>query len=163
MIHQVAGDILFTTAQVVAHGIAPYDPMDQGLALTLHKAYPTMHKEFHRWCHQHNAKGGDVWVWRNDQGRIIVNLLTQDSWEGHAHRPTKATVRNVNHALHTLEKLALKEHFTSIALPRLATGVGGLDWSEVWPLIENRLGSLNIPVYVYVDYRPGERAQETQN
>lgn len=160
MIHSLAGDLLLSTAQVVVQGVAPNDPMDQGLALALHKRYPTMHKEFHRWCHQHSAKGGDIWLWHSAQERIIVNLLTQDSWEGHTHRPAKATLPNVNHALHALEKLSKTEDFTSLALPRLATGVGGLEWGDVQPLIENRLGNLGVPVYVYVDYQPGVAAKE---
>jgi O-acetyl-ADP-ribose deacetylase (regulator of RNase III) len=160
MLHEVAGDLLLSRAQVLAHGVAPYDPMDQGLALALHKRFPEMHKAFHRWCHQHHAAPGQIWLWRSERGTLIANLLTQDMWEGHAHRPGKASVTNVNHALHALEKLATKERFTSIALPRLATGVGGLDWAEVWPLIVGRLGHLEIPVYVYADFRPGVRASE---
>lgn len=160
MLIEVAGDLLLSRAQVLAHGVAPYDPMDQGLALALHKHFPAMHKAFHRWCHQHNAKPGQVWLWDSGQGKLIVNLLTQDIWEGHAHRPGTANTTNVNRALHALEKLAVKEHFTSIALPRLATGVGGLTWAEVWPLIQNRLGAMEIPVYIYADYRPGVRASE---
>lgn len=162
MIHEIAGDLLLSRAQVLAHGVAPNDPMDQGLALALHKRYPDMHKAYHRWCHQHHAEPGEVWLWRSEQGVMIANLLTQDNWDGHAHHPGKASVPNVNHALHALGKLAVKERFTSIALPRLATGVGGLDWVDVWPLIENRLGHLDIPVYVYADYRPGQRANEAQ-
>jgi O-acetyl-ADP-ribose deacetylase (regulator of RNase III) len=33
MFIEVEGDILLTDAQVIAHGIAPNDPMNQGLAL----------------------------------------------------------------------------------------------------------------------------------
>jgi O-acetyl-ADP-ribose deacetylase (regulator of RNase III) len=53
-----------------------------------------------------------------------------------------------------------KEGFTSLALPRLATGVGGLDWSDVQPLVEQRLGGLDIPVFVYTTYAAGEQAEE---
>lgn len=35
MIREVAGDILLTRAQVIAHGIAPHDHFDSGLALAL--------------------------------------------------------------------------------------------------------------------------------
>ena len=54
--------------------------------------------------------------------------------------------------------MATKEKFTSIALPRLATG--GLDWSEVEPLIKKHLGDLDIPVYVYTVYHAGRQAKE---
>jgi O-acetyl-ADP-ribose deacetylase (regulator of RNase III) len=59
-----------------------------------------------------------------------------------------------------LAKLAETEAFTSIALPRLATGVGGLAWEDVLPVIEERLGGLSIPVFVYATYRPGQAAEE---
>ena len=52
------------------------------------------------------------------------------------------------------------EKLTSLALPRLATGVGGLEWGDVKPLMEKHLGSLSIPVYVYEDYKPGIVAEE---
>jgi hypothetical protein len=45
-------------------------------------------------------------------------------------------------------------------LPRLATGVGGLDWADVLPLIEKKLGDLNIPVYVYETYHADKAAVE---
>ena len=47
-----------------------------------------------------------------------------------------------------------------MALPRLATGVGGLDWADVRPLIDKHLGSLGIPVYVYATFQPGVTAKE---
>ena len=37
MIYEVAGDILLTRAQAIAHGIAANDPMTEGLALSLHE------------------------------------------------------------------------------------------------------------------------------
>jgi len=45
-------------------------------------------------------------------------------------------------------------------LPRLATGVGGLDWDQVKPLTQSQLGELGIPVYVYVVYHAGQEAEE---
>lgn len=57
MIYKVEGDIVLTKAQVIAHGVSANDPMDQGLAKTLHGHYPAMHKDFHHWCHQKHPKG----------------------------------------------------------------------------------------------------------
>lgn len=47
-----------------------------------------------------------------------------------------------------------------MALPRLATGVGGLDWDQVKPLIQSQLGDLDIPVYDYVTFHAGQKANE---
>jgi O-acetyl-ADP-ribose deacetylase (regulator of RNase III) len=52
------------------------------------------------------------------------------------------------------------EKIKRVALPRLATGVGGLDWKEVKPLIEKHLGHLSVLIYVYATYQPGVKATE---
>ena len=160
MIIEVQGDILLSRAQAIAHGMASGDPMNMGLALQLHEKYPMMHKDFHHWCHQHSPKPGTAWMWGGTGGVRIVNLITQEGGGAHASHPGRATLSHVSHALRDLRKLSEKEGFTSIALPRLATGVGGLEWSDVQPLIQQQLGDLDIPIYVYSTYQAGLAADE---
>ncbi len=160
MIHLVEGDILLSNAHAIAQGVGINDPMDKGLALQLHNSYPSMHKDFHHWCHQHSPEAGEAWAWVNAEGKFVVNLITQEGADSHDHRHGKATLVHVQHALKALAKIAVAEKFTSLALPRLATGVGGLDWADVLPLIEKKLGDLNIPVYVYETYHADKAAVE---
>ncbi len=160
MIRKVEGDILLTGAQVIAHGIAANDPMKRGLAKSLHEAYPAMHKDFHHWCHQDHPKAGTAWMWGGAGGMRIVNLITQEGGYGHGSKPGHATTQNVKSSLKALAKMAAKEKFESIALPRLSTGVGGLDWSDVEPIIEQQLGDLEIPIYVYEVFQAGQKAKE---
>ena len=160
MIYEVAGDILLTKADAIAHGVAANDPMDKGLALALHKNFPAMHKDFHHWCHVQNRKPGEAWAWGGADGVRVINLLTQEGGYGHGARPGKATEANVNHALRALKKIISKEKFTSVALPMLATGIGGLAWDDVLPLIKNQLGDLDANIYVYADFQPGKQAKE---
>ena len=160
MIHEVEGDILLTKAQAIAHGVAANDPMNQGLALSLHERYPAMHKDYHHWCHQEHPKPGDAWLWGGVGGRVIVNLITQEGGYGSGARPGKATETSVNHALRALKKIIRQEKLESVALPRLATGVGGLKWENVQPLVAAQLGDLDIPIYVYVVYHKDQQAAE---
>ena len=160
MIHEVEGDILLSKAQAIAHGVAAVDPMNQGLAMSLHERYPSMHKDFHHWCHLTHPKPGEAWIWSGAEGVRIINLITQEGGYDVGSRPGKATEVNVNHALRALKKMVNKEKFSSIALPRLATGVGGLSWDKVKPLIHAQLGDLDIPVYVYVTFVAGKKAEE---
>ena len=159
MIHEVAGDILFTRAQAIAHGIAANDPMSEGLALSLHEEFPSMHKDFHHWCHNSHPAPGAAWMWGGPEGVRIINLITQEGGYGHGARPHKATVKYVRDSLKALNKI-IEEGITSVALPKLATGVGALSWDEVRPLIEERLGDLKIPVYLYTEFHAGQRADE---
>ena len=48
----------------------------------------------------------------------------------------------------------------SVALPRLATGVGGLAWDDVQPLMAQYLGDLGVPVIIYSTYRKDVQADE---
>jgi pyruvate-ferredoxin/flavodoxin oxidoreductase len=41
-----------------------------------------------------------------------------------------------------------------------ATGVGGLEWDQVEPLIQQHLGSLPIPIHLYTSYQKGLKAAE---
>ena len=160
MLKEVAGDILLTKAEAVAHGVAPNDNFGTGLALSLREHWPAMYKDFRHYCQTFTPKPGELWAWAGVGGTRIVNLFTQEPPPSHGARPGKATIEHVNHCLKALAKVIETEKVKSVALPRLATGVGGLRWEDVKPLIEKHLGHLTIPVYVYTTFRPGVQAKE---
>lgn len=159
MITKAHGDILLSEAQAIAHGVAPHDHFNQGLALALRERFPAMAKDFRHFCHLENPKAGHAWLWAGPE-KVIINLMTQEPAPNENAHPGKASAHNVSHALKELRGVIEKEELTSIALPRLATGVGGLDWQEVEPLIKEHLGDLKIPVIVYEAYEKGTKAQE---
>jgi O-acetyl-ADP-ribose deacetylase (regulator of RNase III) len=159
LITKVSGDILLSDAKAIAHGVAPHDHFNQGLALALRERHPAMAKDFRHYCHQDNPKPGHAWLWAGPE-RVIINLMTQEPAPDNKAHPGKATAHNVNHALKELRAILEKENISSVALPRLATGVGGLDWDEVEPMIEKHLGDLGIPVMVYVSYEKDKKAGE---
>ncbi|MCL2657907.1 MAG: macro domain-containing protein [Betaproteobacteria bacterium] len=165
MIREVEGDILLSKAQVIAHGIAPQDHFDSGLALALRERWPSMVRDYRHASHAGAPESGGIWVWSgvNEDGgtRCIVNLLTQDmQHSGRSAKPGKATLENVGHCLRELVKFIQNEKIESLALPRLATGVGGLEWSKVKPVITKYLGELDIPVLIYEVYHKGAVAEE---
>ncbi len=162
-IHEVQGDILLSSAQVIAHGVAPNDPFHSGLALALREKWPAMYKDFRHYCQTNHPKPGGIWSWSgtSPNGPIrIVALLTQEGGYEHGARPGAANVNNLHHALKELRAWAEHEKIQSLAVPKLATGVGGMAWSDVYPLIRQHLGGLKVPVYVYTTYQRGVRASE---
>ena len=160
MIQEVTGDILLSQAEAVAHGVAPHDNFANGLALALRERWPAMYKDFRHFCQVSPPKSGELWTWAGAGGVRIINLMTQDPPPKHGSRPGKASLEHVNHCLKALRKTITSENITSVALPKLATGVGGLDWKEVKPLIEKHLADLPIPVFVYSTYQAGVQANE---
>ena len=109
MIKEVSGDILLSKAQVIAHGVAPDDHFNQGLALSLREDYPAMAKDFRHYCHVSHPKPGEIWAWAGADGRRIVNLMTQEQAPSKNAKPGKATSHNVNVALRNLRHLIEQE------------------------------------------------------
>lgn len=160
MIKEVTGDILLSKAQALAHGVAPNDDFKNGLAMALRESYPSLYKDFRHYSHGSHPKEGTIWTWQSAEGKKFFNLFTQEHAKSHSSHPGKAKINYVNHALKDLRKSIDKEGIASIALPKIATGVGGLDWEEVKPLIEKHLGDLDIPVYIYSTYQKDVEGKE---
>jgi O-acetyl-ADP-ribose deacetylase (regulator of RNase III) len=159
MIHDVEGDILLTRAQAIAHGVSPNDHFDVGLARALRELWPSMAKDFRHYAHAVHPHPGELWTYRTPDGRVIYNLMTQEG-ELRTGSSGFATIANVNHALRRLRHALVQDGVTSLAMPRLATGAGRLLWTDVRPLIEQHLGDLPVPVYLYATYRQGHQAVE---
>jgi O-acetyl-ADP-ribose deacetylase (regulator of RNase III) len=160
VVHEVAGDILLTKAQAIAHGVAPNDHFDSGLALALRERWPAMFKDFRHYSRQTHPRPGELWVWGGVGGIRIFNLLTQEGEHDHGAKPERATLTNVDHCLKRLKHEIEKHEVKSLALPKLATGVGGLKWDDVRPLVDKHLADLPIPIFVYTAYNKGQQASE---
>ena len=157
MIKEVTGDILLTGAQAIAHGVAPNDHFDRGLALSLRENYPAMAKDFRHYCKLKNPSSGEAWMWGTVDHFRIFNLMTQEAAKTLNGHPGEATSHNVDSSLKHLAEMVESENIKSLALPKLATGYGKMEWEEVMPLIEFAVGiefsQLIIVVFVMVlDY-----------
>jgi O-acetyl-ADP-ribose deacetylase (regulator of RNase III) len=80
----------------------------------------------------------------------VFNLGTQP-------RPGRgATYPIVETALKALRAAADEAGITSIAMPRIAAGYGGLSWKKVKALIDAAFADWSGMLYVYEEYKPGE-------
>jgi O-acetyl-ADP-ribose deacetylase (regulator of RNase III) len=162
MLHEFSGDILLSSAAVIAHGVAPNDPFHSGLALQLRERFPAMYKDFRHYCQTAHPKPGEIWAWAGagpDGPVRIVALMTQEGGYEHGAKPKPASVSHVGHALKAFRKWIDDEKPASVAIPKLATGVGGLEWEQVHPLIKQHLAG-SVPVYLYSTYHKGVKSAE---
>ncbi|MCB9060999.1 MAG: macro domain-containing protein [Halobacteriovoraceae bacterium] len=161
MIVEVTGDILLSEAECIVHGVAPNDHFLNGLAKSLREKFPEMYKSFRHFSHSNHPKEGTSWIWESEEGQKIVALFTQEHAPGHNSMPGKATTTYVNKSLKELKKFVEKKNIKTLAIPKISTGVGGLDWKEVQPLIQNHLEDVEeLKVFVYEQYQAGTKANE---
>lgn len=160
MIEFVTGDILKSKAQALAHGVAPSDHFNQGLALALREQWPSLYKDFRHYCYTQKAEEGALWAWKGAGGPVIFNLFTQKSSETADGTPGSSSETYINNCLKNLTKEIKEQKIKSIAIPRLATGVGRMSWDVVKPLILKHFEGIDTKVFVYEKYQKGLQAQE---
>lgn len=160
MLHEVSGDILLTKATAIAHGVAPSEHFDNGLALALREQWPAMARDYRHYAHQTHPKPGELWTWSGVGGIRVFNLITQEGEHGHGAKPGRASIANIHHCLRRLRHELEKGECPTLAMPRLATGVGGLQWPEVKAEIAQQLGDLPTHIYLYTTFHKGQAANE---
>ena len=142
MIYEVEGDVLMS------------------LARKLQEKFPSMRDQFIEWCEETNPEPGDIWLWGGNTKTRVLNLIVGEAAEpelGRSSRPNKIAVHR---ALRAVNKLVIDERFKSIAIPRIGSGVGGIDWLEVRGMMASQLGELIIPLFVDVTALDGMLAHE---
>lgn len=159
MIRFVKGDILLSEDKAVAHGVAPNDDFKQGLALSLRERWPSLYKDFRHYCKTTHPKEGGLWSWKSAESPFYVQLFTQQHPPAQGGKPGKAHTSYVQSSLRELVKFLESENISSVSITRLATGVGGLDWSEVKPLIEAAFKPYKGTLTVYEVFQAGKKPE----
>jgi O-acetyl-ADP-ribose deacetylase (regulator of RNase III) len=158
MVRLAAGDILKSSSEFIAHAMAPDENFSKGLSKSLRKKWPKIADDFRRYRAKHPVQPGSLWVWKSPTGQQVIGLVTHELSQGK--KAGKATAAYVDHTLVALRRLVRRRRAKSLALSRLATGSGGLRWSDVETFIHQQLMDLKIPVTLYDRHRPGIKVKE---
>jgi O-acetyl-ADP-ribose deacetylase (regulator of RNase III) len=98
---------------------------------------------------------GDSFLFKAQDRPWVFNLATQEGyWR------SRATYEAVEQALRMMRAQADIEGITSIAMPRIGAGMGGLSWKKVRDVIERVYGDWPGTVYVYDTYVPEAVAEQ---
>lgn len=80
------------------------------------------------------------------QPALIINFLTKSHWRA------RSRLSDIEAGLADLRQVIQDRHITSIAVPPLGCGNGGLDWHDVRPLIAGVLGEARHWLEAYPDH-----------
>lgn len=146
MIRYTKGNLLDAKAEALVNTVNTVGVSGKGIALMFKEAFPQNFKAY-----QAAAKAGEVRVGqlfvteRHDMlgPRLIINFPTKQHWR----QPSK--LEWVEQGLAALRREITDREIRSIAVPPLGAGNGGLDWTDVRPLIERSLSNLDADITVY--------------
>lgn len=151
MINFKHGDIFKAEAQTLVATVNCVGIMGKGLAKEFKLRFPEMFKEYVKACNRGELRKGNLFLYKNLHTNILC-FPTKDNWKG----PSKYEF--IEEGLKTLRKNYKKWGITSsIAIPPLGCGLGGLDWQKVKSLIIKYLEELPINIEVYEPLETGDR------
>jgi O-acetyl-ADP-ribose deacetylase (regulator of RNase III) len=142
---QLRENIFNTDIKVIAHGVNCRGGFGSGIAGQIAKRYPEVRRAYIR---KHTGEGwalGDIQIVKTDDGRLVVNMATQDTYG-------KSGVHVKYEAVKTALEKVLKfceEQGHALAIPKIGCGLAGGDWTVVEGIITECLQSKKVDVEVY--------------
>ncbi len=147
MIDFSTGDILAADVEAVVNTVNCVGIMGRGIALQFKNTYPENFSRYEAACASGIVQPGRMFVFetgRLTNPRFIINFPTKRHWRG------KSRMEDVESGLKALREEIQVRAITSIAIPPLGSGLGGLDWADVRPRIEQAVADLpNTRIVIY--------------
>jgi O-acetyl-ADP-ribose deacetylase (regulator of RNase III) len=146
MFRALIGDLFESRAQTLVNTVNCIGIMGKGVALDFKKRFPANFADYAVRCDRKQVRPGEPYLFADPSGRLIVNFPTKNHWR------SPARIDDIKAGLDVLAARWQEWGVKSLALPPLGCGNGGLEWSEVGPLIYRKLHVLPIDVEVYAPF-----------
>lgn len=160
-IEHCKGNLLASEAEALVNTVNTVGVMGKGIALQFKKAYPENFAAYSRACAEGEVQPGRMFVFETGSltnPRWIVNFPTKRHWRA------KTKLEDLDEGLADLVSVIRDRQISSIAVPPLGCGNGGLSWNVVRPMIEASLASLEgVKVLLFAPSGPPEpRSQQVK-
>jgi O-acetyl-ADP-ribose deacetylase (regulator of RNase III) len=147
MIEFKQGNLLEENAEALVNTVNCVGVMGKGIALQFKQAYTENFRHYEKACKAGEVQPGRMFTVATGSlfnPRYIINFPTKRHWKG------KSKIEDIKSGLVALVTEVQQLAITSIAIPPLGCGNGGLDWVEVKPLIESAFAQLpNVQVIIF--------------
>lgn len=162
MVEYTRGNLLTANTEALVNTVNCVGVMGKGIALQFKQAFPQNYEEYRKVCKAEQLQPGNMLVHRTGllrNPRFIINFPTKKHWRA------KSRLEDVRVGLDALVDAIRRLEIKSIAVPPLGCGYGGLQWTQVRPLIEDAFHSVpGVRVLVFEPAgapRPAERPVRT--
>jgi uncharacterized protein YwgA/O-acetyl-ADP-ribose deacetylase (regulator of RNase III) len=142
----LVGNLFETDAQTLVNTVNCVGVMGKGIALEFKKRFPEMYKDYVERCNRKQVRLGEPYLYPSLFPPHVINFPTKDHWR------SVSRLADIVRGLVYLEKHYLEWGITSLAVPPLGCGSGGLEWNIVGPTLAGYLHQLEIPVYLFAPH-----------
>ena len=151
------GDLFGSQAQTLTNTVNTVGVMGKGIALDFKKRFPKMYEDYLRRCERGEVELGKPYLFKEMMFEPwILNFPTKEGWR------TRSSLPAIQKGLEYLRKRIDEWEITSLAVPPLGCGQGGLEWSVVGRVLYQGLAQLGIPVELYAPYGTPHRELQIQ-
>ncbi len=141
-----SGNLLDADVEALVNTVNTVGVMGKGIALQFKNAFPENFEAYEQACNDEVVQLGEMFVFESSRlggPRWIINFPTKRHWRA------RSRLSHIDAGLEDLRRKIQEHHITSIAVPALGCGNGGLDWIDVADLIRRHLAGLDIDVHIY--------------
>ncbi|MCA8831915.1 type II toxin-antitoxin system antitoxin DNA ADP-ribosyl glycohydrolase DarG [Hymenobacter pini] len=146
MISSHQGNLLQAPTDALINTVNTEGVMGKGIALQFKEAFDENYRLYRQACKEQRVRVGEMFVTETHQlvgPRFIINFPTKRHWK------ERSRLEYITEGLKDLKRVITQYGITSVAMPPLGCGNGGLDWEVVRPLIEQAVAGIGIPVHLY--------------
>ncbi|MFI1192349.1 macro domain-containing protein [Micromonospora sp. NPDC020750] len=148
------GNLLTADAEALVNTVNTVGVMGKGIALQFKRAYPANYAAYRAACAAKKVQLGEMFLFdstRLGPRRYVINFPTKGHWRA------TSKLEDIEVGLTDLVRVMRERQISSVAVPALGCGNGGLNWEQIRPLIEQAFAELpNVRVLLF----PPEGAPE---
>lgn len=144
MLTYTSGNLLKSSAEALVNTVNCEGYMGKGIAYQFKLQFPENNEDYVRACKSGTLTIGTLHYYK-EKGKTIINFPTKNKWR------EKSRMEYIEKGLDRLVILIPYLGLSSVSIPPLGSGNGGLIWSEVKLLIERKLLDLSniIDIFIY--------------
>ncbi|MEH2214855.1 type II toxin-antitoxin system antitoxin DNA ADP-ribosyl glycohydrolase DarG [Nostoc sp.] len=133
------GNLLEEKVEALVNTVNCVGVMGKGIALQFKQAYPENFRHYEKACKANEVQPGRMFTVATGSllnPRYIINFPTKRHWRNNS------KIEDIKSGLVALVQQVQRLDITSIAMPALGCGNGGLNWADVKPLIESAFAQI---------------------
>lgn len=142
MITFTTGNLFDSQADCLVNTVNCEGHMGKGLAYQFKRRFPENNRAYEKYCQEGKLRPGIVLPYK-ENNITIINFPTKDKWRD------PSLYEYIENGLDAFINVLHSVDVKRIAIPPLGCGNGGLNWSDVKQIIEEKLNNLQHDFIVY--------------